>query len=280
MSCSLGIDIGGTCTDIVVYDHARGRQLNRKVLTTHDDPARAVAAAVEGLPPKQRLPARAFARVVHATTLFTNALIERGGAVTGLITPAGFGDTLEIGRERKFELYDLNIVKPEPLVPRNRRVEVRERLRADGSVERRLDPREVAAGAKTLVDAGVTSIAIVFLHAYANGKHEAEAARAIARRHRGIAVTTSHEVAPEIREYERASTTVANAYIKPLARQYLDAMARRLARLRIPAPLLLMLSSGGLTHVAQAQPTPGQMLQAGPARRALGAPLLGPQDTP
>src|SRR5207249_4138121 len=122
VSYSLGIDIGGTFTDIVVYDHARGRQLNRKVLTTHDDPA-----------------------------------------------------------------------------------------------------REVAAGAKTLVDAGVTSIAIVFLHAYANGKHEAEAARAIARRHRGIAITTSHEVAPEIREYERASTTVANAYIKPLARKYLDA---------------------------------------------------------
>ena len=153
MSYSLGIDIGGTFTDIVVYDHARGRQLNRKVLTTHDDPARAVAAGVEGLLRQHRLPARDFTRVVHATTLFTNALIERGGAVTGLITTAGFGDTLEIGRERKFELYDLNIVKPEPLVPRNRRVEVRERLRADGSVERRLDPREVAAGAKTLVDA-------------------------------------------------------------------------------------------------------------------------------
>src|SRR5207245_10998148 len=137
---------------------------------------------------------RGFVRSVHATALFSIALIERGGAVTGLMTAAGFGDTLEIGRERKFELYVLHIVKPEPLVPRNRRVEVRERLRADGSVERRLHPREVAAGAKTLVDAGVTSIAIVFLHAYANGKHEAEAARAIARRHRGGRVTTSPRV--------------------------------------------------------------------------------------
>jgi N-methylhydantoinase A len=276
---SLGIDIGGTFTDIVVYDHARGRQLNRKVLTTHDDPARAVAAGVEGLLRQHRLPAGDFTRVVHATTLFTNALIERRGAPTGLITTAGFRDTLEIGRERKFELYDLNIVKPEPLVPRHRRLEVRERLRADGSVERRLDTREVAARAKQLVDGGVTSIAIVFLHAYANPRHEAEAARVVARRHPAVAVTTSHEVAPEIREYERASTAVANAYIKPLARQYLDAMARRVSDLAIPAPLLLMLSSGGLTHVAEAERTPVQMLESGPAAGALAAAFFGREDS-
>jgi N-methylhydantoinase A len=279
MNYSLGIDIGGTFTDIVVYDHARGRQYNRKLLTTHDDPARAVAAGVEGLLRRHRLPARDFTRVVHATTLFTNALIERRGAVTGLITTAGFRDTLEIGRERKFELYDLNIIKPEPLVPRNLRLEVRERLRADGAVERRLDAREVAARAKSLVAAGVSSIAIVFLHAYANPRHEAEAARVIARRHRGVSVTTSHEVAPEIREYERASTTVANAYIKPLARQYLDAMARRVADLGISAPLLLMLSSGGLTHVAEAERTPVQMLESGPAAGALAAAFFGREDS-
>jgi N-methylhydantoinase A len=216
---------------------------------------------------------------VHATTLFTNALIERRGAVTGLITTEGFRDTLEIGRERKFELYDLNIAKPEPLVPRNLRLEVRERVRADGSVERRLDTREVAARARTLVRAGVDSIAVVFLHAYANPRHEAAAAREIARRHPGVAVTTSHEVAPEIREYERASTTVANAYIKPLARRYLDAMARRLTGLGIPAPLLLMLSSGGLTHVAEAERTPVQMLESGPAAGALAAAFFGREDS-
>jgi N-methylhydantoinase A len=249
------------------------------VLTTPDDPARAVAAGVEGLLRQHRLPARDFTRVVHATTLFTNALIERRGAVTGLITTGGFGDTLEIGRERKFELYDLNIAKPEPLVPRHLRLEVRERLRADGSVEVRLDGKQVAQRAKQLIDAGVTSIAIVFLHAYANGKHEAAAARAITRRHRQVAVTTSHEVAPEIREYERASTTVANAYIKPLARRYLDAMARRVAGLGIPAPLLLMLSSGGLTHVAEAERTPVQMLESGPAAGALAAAFFGREDS-
>ena len=279
MSYSLGIDIGGTFTDIVVYDHARGRQLNRKVLTTHDDPARAVATGVDGILRAHRLPPGDFTRVVHATTLFTNALIERRGAVTGLITTAGFADTLEIGRERKFELYDLNTAKPEPLVPRPLRLEVAERLRADGSVARRLDVREVAAGARKLVDAGVTSIAVVFLHAYANPRHEAQAAALIAARHPRVAVTTSHEVAPEIREYERASTTVANAYIKPLARQYLDAMARRVAGLGIPAPLLLMLSSGGLTHVAEAERTPVQMLESGPAAGALAAAFFGREDS-
>ena len=143
MSFSLGIDIGGTFTDIVVYDHARGRQLSRKVLTTHDDPARAVAAGVKALLARDRVPPSEFTRVVHATTLFTNALIERRGAVTGLITTAGFGDTLEIGRERKFELYDLNIVKPDPLVPRSLRLEVAERTQADGSISKTLDARQL-----------------------------------------------------------------------------------------------------------------------------------------
>ena len=132
---SLGIDIGGTFTDIVVYDHDSGRQINRKILTTHEDPARAVAAGVAALVAEGRLEPRHFTRVVHATTLFTNALIEKKGAPTGLITTAGFADTLEIGRERKFELYDLNTEKPAPLVPRNLRLEVPERIRADGSVK-------------------------------------------------------------------------------------------------------------------------------------------------
>jgi N-methylhydantoinase A len=234
---------------------------------------------VEALLRQHRLPASEFTRIVHATTLFTNALIERSGAVTGLITTAGFADTLEIGRERKFELYDLNISKPEPLVPRDLRLEVAERTRADGSVARKLDTREVEARARTLVNAGVTSIAIVFLHAYANPRHEAQAAAVVARKHPRVAVTTSHEVAPEIREYERASTTVANAYIKPLARTYLDAMAQRIAALGVPAPLLLMLSSGGLTHVAEAERAPVQMLESGPAAGALAAAFFGREDT-
>src|SRR5436309_5824419 len=184
---SLGIDIGGTFTDIVVYDHNSGRQVNRKVLTTPDDPARAVAAAVAVVLSQGRLEPSEVARVVHATTLFTNALIERKGARTGLITTQGFADTLEIGRERKFELYDLQITKPEPLVPRHLRLEVAERTRADGSIRRRLDTRAVRARARELIEAGATSIAVVFLHAYANPSAEAEAGRIISKRYPHVA---------------------------------------------------------------------------------------------
>jgi N-methylhydantoinase A len=276
---ALGIDIGGTFTDLVVYDHDTGRRWSRKVLTTHDDPARAVVAGVAGLLDQARLEPRGFARTVHATTLFSNALIERKGAVTGLITTAGFADTLEIGRERKYELYDLAIVRPEPLVPRHLRREVTERTRADGRIARRLDTRMLAARAAALVRDGVEAIAVVFLHAYANPRHEAQAARLIAKRHPGVAVTTSHEVAPEIREYERASTTAANAYIKPLAQRYLALMARRLAELGLPAPLLLMLSSGGLTHGQEAQRVPVQMLESGPAAGAIAAAFFAQPDS-
>ena len=276
---SLGIDIGGTFTDLVVYDHGRGRQVNRKVLTTHDDPSRAVAAGVAGLLGEGGVDPAHLGRVVHATTLFTNALIERKGAVTGLITTAGFADTLEVGRERKYELYDINTARPAPLVPRHLRLEVPERVRADGSVRETLDAKVLASRAEDLVRAGVASVAIVFLHAYANPRHEAEAARLVAARFPDLHVTTSHEVAPEIREFERASTTVANAFIKPLAHRYLALMAGRLAEQRIPAPLLLMLSSGGLTHVAEAQRTPVQMLESGPAAGAIAAAFFGNDDS-
>ena len=275
---ALGIDIGGTFTDLVVYDHESGRRWSRKVLTTHDDPARAVAAGVGAVLREGGLAHQHFTMVIHATTLFTNALIERKGARTALLTTAGFADTLEIGRERKYELYDLGISKPEPLVPRDLRLEVAERIGADGRVRRRLDVREVAARAKEAVAAGAESIAIVFLHAYANPRHEAEAARTVARRFPRLAVSTSHEVAPEIREFERASTTAANAYIKPLAQRYLELMGRRLAEAGIPAPLLLMLSSGGLTHVAEAERAPVRMLESGPAAGAIAAAFFGRDD--
>jgi len=275
---ALGVDIGGTFTDLVVYDHETGRQWSRKVLTTHDDPARAVAAGVGAILREGGLEPRRFTRVVHATTLFTNALIERKGARTGLLTTEGFADTLEIGRERKYELYDLSITKPEPLVPRDLRLEVAERVGADGRVRRRLDARDVAAKARRAVAAGAESLAIVLLHAYANPRHEAEAARIVSRLFPRLAVTTSHEVAPEIREFERASTTAANAYIKPLAQRYLELMGRRIAAAGIPAPLLLMLSSGGLTHVAEAERAPVRMLESGPAAGAIAAAFFGRDD--
>src|SRR4029450_1675315 len=165
-SYSLGIDIGGTFTDVVVYDHDTGRQWNRKVLTTHDDPVRAVATGVGAVLADGALEPRHVTRVVHATTLFTNALIERKGAVAGLVTTAGFGDTLEIGRERKFELYDLNIAKPEPLVPRHLRLEVAERMSADGTVRRPLDGDQLAASVERLAAGGGSSIGGMVLHSH------------------------------------------------------------------------------------------------------------------
>src|ERR1700693_3817103 len=180
---ALALDIGGTFTDIVLYDYERARALSHKELTTPDAPHRGVIAGIQHLFEAENIPFRDVVRVVHATTLFTNALIERTGAPTGLITTAGFRDTLEMGREHKYELYDLNIAKPEPLVPRHLRLEVAERSRADGGIERRLDPKQLESRARALAQAGVESIAVVFLHAYANPRHEAEAARLIAKRH-------------------------------------------------------------------------------------------------
>src|SRR5258707_60026 len=165
---SSGSDTGGTFPAVVVYDNATGRQCSRKVLTTHEDPVRAVVPGVGAILSDGALEPRHFTRVVHATTLFTNALIERKGAVAGLITTAGFGDTLEIGRERKFELYDLNIAKPEPLVPRHLRLEVAERMSADGTVRRPLDGDQLAPSVERLAAAGVGSISVMCVHAHAN----------------------------------------------------------------------------------------------------------------
>lgn len=278
-SHSLGVDIGGTFTDIVVYDHARGRQFSRKILTTHDDPARAVIEGVDQLLKSSRIEPHQIHRVVHATTLFTNALIERKGVPTGLLTTEGFRDSLEIGRELRYELYDLQIANPSPLVPRHLRAEIRERVKADGSVLTPLDTPAVIRAAEALVAAGVRSVAIVFLHSYANAAHELAAAEVLRNRFPDLFVTTSHEVVREIREFERASTTVINAYVKPLAHGYLEDMRQRLAALGIPATLLLMMSNGGLTHIDEARRSPVQMLESGPAAGALSAAHFGHADS-
>ncbi len=271
VSLALGIDIGGTFTDIVLLDAASGRQWNLKLLTTPGDPADAVVEGAARVLAASAAAPGAVRRIVHATTLFTNALIERKGAPTGLLTTAGFRDVLEIGRERKYDLYDIHLEMPEPLVPRALRREVRERLSPRGEVETPLAIDDVVAEADALVAAGCTSIAIAFLHAYANPAHEQRAAAAVAERHPTVFVTTSHEVAAEIREYERLSTTVANAYVKPLAERYLGALEGRLAAIGVDAPLFLMLSSGGLTHVAEAKRVPIQLLESGPAAGAIAA---------
>ena len=278
---SLGIDIGGTFTDIVVYDHDSRRSLSHKELTTPAVPAEGAIAGIRRLFGEHRLTYRDVARVVHATTLFTNALIERKGAPTGLITTEGFRDTLEMSREHKYELYDLFIELPRPLVRRSLRLEVRERVDARGAIETPLDRDGAVAAAGRLKEAGVTSVAIAFLHAYANPVHERAARDAILERHADLFVSLSSDVAPQIREYERTSTTVANAYVKPLADRYLDLMSREIAALGIGAPLFMMLSNGGLTHVDEAKRVPIQLLESGPAAGALAGSYFGVRaDTP
>lgn len=277
--CSAGVDIGGTFTDIVVYDHASGRQVSRKVLTTHDDPTRAVVAGLTQLLAASGIDSGDVQQLVHATTLFTNAVIERRGAPTGLITTEGFRDSLEIGREMRYELYDLGIDKPSPIVPRCWRMEARERSSAAGELLVALDEETVDAAAARLAAAGVQSVAIVFLHAYANPANEAAAARRIRSRHPTLYVTTSHEVVREIREFERASTTVINAYVKPLADRYLTEMQQRLKAAGIEAKFLMMLSNGGLTHLAEACRSPVQLLESGPAAGALSAAHFGSADS-
>lgn len=272
---ALAIDIGGTLTDIVLYDDTTGRFVAHKELTTPADPAKGVVAGIQHLFTREGAEAARVTRVVHATTLFTNALIERRGAPTGLITTAGFRDTLEIGHERKYELYDLHLPLPQPLVRRALRLEAMERLAPDGTVEIPLDAASVLAAADALVAQGVKSVAICFLHAYANPEHEQEAARLIAERHPGLILSLSSDVAPQIREFDRTSTTVANAYVKPLAEKYLNRLSGDLAALGIAAPLFMMLSNGGLTHVDEAKRVPVQLLESGPAAGALSAAFFG-----
>ena len=266
---SLGIDIGGTFTDLVVLDPSNGNAVIWKESTTPDDPTRGTMLGLAKLVERSGIAPEHIGRVIHATTLFSNALIERKGAPTGLITTAGFADVLEIGRERKYELYDLFLEMPPPLVPRPWRREVPERLAPDGSVEIPLDVTAVLREVEGLVADGVRSLAICFLHAYANPAHERAAAAAIARRFPDLSLSLSSDIAPEMREYPRMVTTVANAYVRPIAETYLDRLQAALHGAGIPGILFLMLSNGGLTHVAEAKRAPVQLLESGPAAGAL-----------
>src|SRR5262249_47832446 len=245
---SLGIDIGGTFTDLVIHDPRDGRAVIWKESTTPDDPARGTIEGTRRVLAKAGAKPEQVGRVVHATTLFTNALIERKGAKTGLLTTAGFRDVLEIGRERKYELYDLFIEMPRPLVPRPWRREATERLAGGGAGEEPLDVDAAPAEVAGLVEQGVESLAICFLHSYANAAHERAIGAAIAERYQNLSISLSSDVSPEIREYLRASTTVANAYIRPLAGVYLERLEQALRAEGIPGGLFLMLAKRGLPH--------------------------------
>jgi N-methylhydantoinase A len=265
----LGVDIGGTFTDLILLNYTSGELLIAKTATTPDDPAEGVIQGVRQMLDGYGALAREIAHCVHATTLVTNALIERKGARVGLLTTAGFRDVLEIAREIRYDLYDLFIEVPEPLVRRRLRLEVGERVLSDGTCQLAVDPQKVKRAVRELAAAGVEALAIVFLHSYLNSVNEEAAERAATEEIPGLLVSSSYRVARELREYERTSTTVANAYVQPTVSRYIGRLSERLREMEIEAPLSLMNSSGGLSSAETAQVLPVTLVESGPAAGAL-----------
>src|SRR3989454_4144804 len=271
MRARLGVDIGGTFTDLVVIDDATGTARVGKVLTTAKDPAHGVEEGIHALLDEAGVRSDAVRAVVHGTTLATNALIERKGAKTALLTTEGFRDALEIRREGRYDMYDLFIDPPPPLVPRHLRREVPERLLADGSILKTLDEAAARRALAELAREGVEALAICLLQAYVNPPHErrlSEIAREVSP---GLSASCSSEAVPEIGEYERASTTCANVYVAPLMARYLEDLERRLAALGIDGQLYIMQSSGGTALPPLARRLPVRLVESGPAAGALAA---------
>ncbi|WGH79249.1 hydantoinase/oxoprolinase family protein [Jannaschia ovalis] len=265
----LGVDIGGTFTDVVL-EHPGGRA-STKVLTTYGAPEDAIVDGLHRVCAQADVAPGRIAQVIHGTTLATNALIERRGARTALITTEGFRDVIEMRTESRFEQYDLNLRLPEPLLPRNRRYTLPERMDARGEVLIALERGAVEALADELAEAGYDSIAVGFLHAYANDAHERLVAEVLAERLPGAMVSLSSEVSPQMREYERFNTTVANAYIKPLMKSYLGRLKARLAAEGADCPVFLMHSGGGIMALETAAEFPVRLVESGPAGGAIFA---------
>jgi N-methylhydantoinase A len=265
----LGVDIGGTFTDVVLE---RGQdRFSTKVLTTYDAPERAIIEGLHRVCQKADIAATEVTQIIHGTTLATNALIERRGAKTALITTEGFRDVIEMCTESRFEQYDLNLVLSKPLLPRNRRYVVRERMDARGEVLIALNEVEVEALAGSLAFANYESIAVGLLHSYANDAHERLIFDVLQSRLPNVMVSLSSEVSPQMREYERFNTTIANAYIKPLMKSYLSRLAERLAEEGADCPIFLMHSGGGIISLENAAEFPVRLVESGPAGGAVFA---------
>jgi len=274
-SWRIGVDIGGTFTDIVLWDSDGGQLVLDKILTTPDDPSRAVLEGVQRILDTTGVAASELASVIHGTTLVANALIERKGVVTGLITTEGFRDVLEIGREWRYDLFNLDIEMPRPLVPRRLRFEATERIGPDGEVLTPLDVASLQPIISALRDAGIESLAVCLLHAYVNPTHEQAIAEAVRRDLRGVALSLSSDVSPELGEYERSSTTTANAYVHPIFRNYVDRLVAALAELGYQRDLLMVLSDGRCVRADVAMRYPIRLVQSGPAAGAEAARLFG-----
>ncbi|MFQ6022081.1 MAG: hydantoinase/oxoprolinase family protein [Acidiferrobacterales bacterium] len=263
----LAVDIGGTFTDVALETPAE--RVTAKVLTTPDAPERAVMQGIEAALDKAGCTLADVALILHGTTLATNALIERKGAVTALITTEGFRDSVEIGYEHRFEQYDVYLDKPEPLVPRYRRYTVAERINAKGEVLRPLDIDAVMQLAPILRQERVASVAVGLLHSYANPRHEQRIREILLEHAPALAITLSCETSPELREYERLSTACANAYVQPSMAGYLERLDGALHESGFAGPLLLMTSGGGVIGLEAAKRFPIRLVESGPAGGAI-----------
>jgi N-methylhydantoinase A len=276
----VGVDAGGTFTDICLFDESDGRVAVWKVASTPDDPSRGIAEGVEeGM---RRVagnggarPAAAVAYFGHGTTVATNALIQHRGVATGLVTTEGFRDLLEIGRQKRPDLYDFFVDKPPTLVPRDLRIEVPERVRHTGTIETPLDEAAVRAAARKLRAVGVAAVAIAFLYSFVRPEHEQAAKRILQEELPDAFICASHEIAPEFREFERLSTAVVNAYLGPVMKRYIERLGTRLTDLGMPATPHMTQSNGGVIGFATAAAMPVRTILSGPSTGVVGAQAVG-----
>jgi N-methylhydantoinase A len=272
----VGVDSGGTFTDICVVDESSGDVRVWKVPSTPDDPSRAIVfGVVDGLRATTRDSTHAVSYFGHGTTVATNALIQHRGATTGLVTTDGFRDLLEIARQRRPHLYDLQTDKPPVLVPRALRIEVPERVRHDGRIETPLDEGAVRAAVRTLKAAGAQSVAVCFLYCYVEPRHEQRVRQIVEEEFPEAFVTCSHEVAPEFREYERLSTVVVNAYLGPVMDGYIVQLGPRLTEAGVRVPPHITQSNGGVMSFEAARAQPVRTLLSGPATGVVGGLEVG-----
>ena len=270
----IGVDIGGTFTDIVAVRENSGEKFNGKVLTTPMNPSEGVLQGVSEIIKKHNINPE-NCRIIHGTTLVANALIERKGVETALLTTEGFKDVLEIGREWRYDLFSLDLEMPNPIVPRHLRFEIKERLDYKGDILVSLDQNELILIAKKLAKLNIRTLAIVFMHSFKNSIHEELAKNIFNKYAPNINLCLSSSVSPEIGEYERTSTTVANAYVQTIFKSYIDALVKGLKKIGIKNDLFLMLSDGGIVHQKTAVEYPIRLVQSGPAGGAQAATLYG-----
>ena len=270
----LGADIGGTFTDIILLAQD-GALLSKKVLSTPDDYSRAIGEGVQALLAENDVSPGQIAEVAHATTIATNAIIERRGAQVALITTQGFRDVLELARFRSPHLYDIEFRKPEPLVERRLRFEVAERIGGDGKVLQPLDVAGLDAIAERIVVDDIEAVAICFINAYVNADHENAAMAHLQKRLPNTPISTSSQLLPQIQEFERTSTTVVNAYLRPVVEHYVSTLSDRIREIGVTAPLMIMQSNGGVLPASLVGANPVYIIESGPAAGVVGAQRLG-----